>query len=259
MTLYPSRAPATPPFELQVSRGEVPYHAAYVKPGAIASQGVTEAIINAAGYVPAYQSAAGVVKISAANANDTSAGTGARTVLVSGLLADFSASSETISLNGQTAVNTVQSYIRITEIKVLTVGGGAQSAGIIYAGTGTVTAGVPATVYLQAPAATVVNGTNVDLGPYLAVPLGFELLLYGANLQATVSSNTATLLIKYRALAAAVWTNFYTYVTTVNGSDRPMLPYPLRIAAGYEYCITSKASGTTIASSCCAYGVYVGG
>lgn len=257
--MIPSRAPTTSPFELQVAKGEVPYHTAYIKPSSIASQDTNEAIINAAGYIPAYAQAAAVVKISSASTNDTSAGSGAQTVRVSGLLADYSLTTENISMNGQTAVNTVNSYIRITELKVLTVGGGSQSAGIIYAGTGTVTGGVPATVYLRMPASTVVNGTNADLGPYLAPPLGYELYLTSVNLQTTVSSNTATLLLKYRALTSATWTTLYSYVTTVNGSVSPAFQYPIRIPAGYEYCVTSDASATTIAASCCVYGVYIGG
>jgi hypothetical protein len=87
------------------------------------------------------------MSISSSSASDTSAGTGARTIYVSGLDEDHNEVSETVTLNGQTAVTTVKSYIHINEAYVLTAGSGNSAAGSIYIGTGTVTAGVPATVY----------------------------------------------------------------------------------------------------------------
>jgi hypothetical protein len=254
---YPSatRGGVTEPFELQVSKGEISFHTTYIKPGSIASQDTTEAIINSVGYIPAYSASAIVTKVSSGSVDDTSAGTGCRTVTITGLLSTYALASEVVTMNGQTAVNTVASYIRIVSITPLTFGGGGVSAGIIYAGTGTVTSGVPATVYLRCAAGA---ATNADLGPYLAPPLGYDLFLDGANLVAGISSNTATILIKYRLLTSATWTTFYSYVTTVNGSDYPIFKYPLRIPAGSEYCVTSDASATTISASCSVYGVYIG-
>lgn len=252
-----TRAGTTEPFALQVAKGEINYHTAYSKFGSIASQDTNEAIINSVGYIPAYQTAAAVVKVSSGNINDTSAGTGARTVTIAGLDSTNTPISETITLNGQTAVNTVNSYLRVTEITILTVGGGTTSAGIIYAGTGTVTAGVPATVYLRIPASSAVGATTADIGCYKAVPAGYALYLTGLNPSATVSSNTATIYLKYRAFTSSSWTTHYTFKTSTNGSDKPVFDPPLKIAAGSEYEVTSVASGTTIASACTVYGYYI--
>ncbi len=93
-----------------------------------------------------------VLKISSGNTNDTSSGTGARTVLVQGLNADYGEIEEIVTLNGQTAVNTSKEYFRVFRMIIQTTGSGKENAGIIYAGTGTVTSGVPANIYAAIPA-----------------------------------------------------------------------------------------------------------
>jgi hypothetical protein len=79
--------------------------------------------------------------------NDTAAGTGARTVVIEGLDADYVEITETVTLNGQSAVLTAASFLRINYAYVATAGSTKSAAGDIYIGTGTLTAGVPATVY----------------------------------------------------------------------------------------------------------------
>ena len=53
-----------------------------------------------------YLSSATTLKISSADANDDDGDTGARTVLVQGLDTNYNEIEETVTLNGQTAVNT---------------------------------------------------------------------------------------------------------------------------------------------------------
>lgn len=96
-------------------------------------------------------SSATVLKISSSSTDDTSDGTGARTVTIQGLDANYFEQSETITLNGQTAVNTSNTYFRIHRMFVETAGSGGENAGTIYAGTGTVTTGVPANKYAAIP------------------------------------------------------------------------------------------------------------
>src|SRR3990167_290667 len=256
MALSITRLGLTEPFELQLSKGELIGHAAYYKFGSIASQGTTEAIINSAGYLPAYQTAAGVAKISSGSINDAAAGTGCRTVLITGLNDTFAVISETITMNGQTEVNTVNSYLRITNIEPQTFGAGGVSDGIIYAGTGTVTTGVPATVYLRCAAGA---AAVADLGAYAAVVVDTELYLTSLNVTATVSSNTATLLLKSRALTSTTWTDLYTFVTTTNNSAYVVFPIPFKLVAGTEYAVTSDASATTISASAIVSGVLITG
>ena len=139
------------PFDLQVSRNQISWHKTRFQFGVNTAVGTTFETLWTASSVYSYLAAATVIKISSGSASDASAGTGARTVLIEGLDADYNEVSETVSLNGQTAVNTVNSYLRIFDILVLTAGSGGAAAGVIYAGTGAVTTGVPAVVYAEIP------------------------------------------------------------------------------------------------------------
>lgn len=76
-------------------------------------------------------SAAAATTIVSSNANDTAAGTGARTVKIKGIDDNYSKLEETASLNGATPVALVGSYFRINSIEVLTAGSGGSNAGII--------------------------------------------------------------------------------------------------------------------------------
>lgn len=135
------------PFELQVSRGQIAWHRAVVVFGYNPDVDTTpETIWPGDGLLP-YISAASQLKVSSANANDTANGTGARTVYIGGLDASHNEISEVVTMDGQTAVTTTKSYLHINSAYVLTAGSGNGAAGNIYIGTGTVTAGVPATIY----------------------------------------------------------------------------------------------------------------
>lgn len=86
--------------------------------------------------------------ISSASANDTSAGTGARTCRVTGVNTSYVAFSEDLTMNGQTGVSlTTANVLAINSIEVLTAGSTGTNAGIIYVGEGNITTGKPATVH----------------------------------------------------------------------------------------------------------------
>jgi len=190
-----TRTGAHEPFELQVSRGQVAYHRTNFKFGF--NPDVDDALetVWAQGGLYSYLAAASVLTVSSSNANDTAAGTGARTVEIFGLDASYNEISETISLNGQTGVSTSQSYLRINRAIVRTAGSGGQNAGVIYAGTGTVTAGVPANIYT-----TIAAGDNQTLMALWTVPAGYTAYLH--ELLATVATTqnnkycTATLVAR---------------------------------------------------------------
>ena len=80
-----------------------------------------------------YLASAETQNIVSSNVNDTSAGTGARTVLVSGLDTNFDEISETVILNGTTPVLTTLSYLRVSDLQVMTSGTGLENAGDITA------------------------------------------------------------------------------------------------------------------------------
>jgi hypothetical protein len=88
--------------------------------------------IRAGTYAPALPGAAAQRSLSSASANDAAAGTGARTVLITYLTTAFVVKTETVTLNGVTAVNTVGTDIAYIEsIVVATCGSGLVNAGVI--------------------------------------------------------------------------------------------------------------------------------
>lgn len=142
-----SRTGKHEPFELQVSRGQISWHTPVVVFGYNSDvDGAVETVWPHGGIL-GFPSAALQLSVSSGNANDTALGTGARTVYLEGLDANHNVISEVVTLNGQTAVTTTKSYLHINNCYVLSAGSGNSAAGTIYFGTGTVTAGVPATVY----------------------------------------------------------------------------------------------------------------
>ena len=176
-----SRVGKTEPFELQIARSQISFHKTNFKFGFNPDVDNALETIWSQGGLYSYLSSATVLKVSSSSTADTSAGTGARTVEVSGLDANYDEISETVILNGQTAVNTTNEYLRINRAKVLTAGSGEQNAGVIYAGTGTVTTGVPANVYLS-----IAIGDNQTLMALWTVPKGYTAYLHQVN----ISMNT---------------------------------------------------------------------
>jgi len=177
------------PFELQVARNQIMGHKALFQFGINGAVGTSVETVWAEGGTYVYPTTATVMKISSSSTDDTSAGTGARTIAIFGLDANYNQISESVILDGQTAVNTGNSYLRISRMYVTTAGSGATAAGTIYAGTGSVTSGVPATVY-----ATIVPPANQTQLAFWTVPAGYTLYLNGvfyssANSTANASTN----------------------------------------------------------------------
>lgn len=84
-------------------------------------------------------------------------------VMINGLDANYAPINEIVTLTGQTAVTTANSYLRIQNAYVLAN----PTTGNIYIGTGTVTAGVPATVYER-----IFDGHNRTESGRYTVPAG---------------------------------------------------------------------------------------
>jgi hypothetical protein len=135
------------PFELQVARGQIQGHRSVVVFGFNPDVDTSQVSVWPLPSLITFPSAALQMTVSSTSTNDTSAGTGARTIVVQGLDANYNEFSETVTMNGQTPVTMVASLLRVNYAYVLTAGSGNGAAGDIYIGTGTVTAGVPATIY----------------------------------------------------------------------------------------------------------------
>jgi hypothetical protein len=106
------------------------------------------------------------------NTNDNVAGTGALTVQVQGLDAAGAAQNETITMAGQTATNTINTFSAVFKLQVMTTGSNNRNTGTIYCGTGTFTAGVPAVRMLSMEV-----GFNNSMSGYYVVPAGKTLYI----------------------------------------------------------------------------------
>ncbi len=135
------------PFALQVSRGQIPGHRSVTVFGYNPDVDTSRVTVWPYTGILPLPAAALRMKVSSSSVDDTANGTGARTVFVAGLDANYNEISEIVTLNGQTAVLTTQFFLHINNAYVATAGSGLSAAGDIYFGDGTVTAGVPATVY----------------------------------------------------------------------------------------------------------------
>lgn len=158
------------PFGLQVARGQIQGHSDVLIFGYNPDVDTSEESIWPDGGTVPHPTVASVLKISSTSTDDdgSPAGTGARTVFIAGVNGDYNVVSEIITMNGQTAVNTTNSYLYVNSFYVATAGSGGANAGVIYAGTGVVTAGVPATVY------DLINtGYNNRTTAHYCVPAGY--------------------------------------------------------------------------------------
>lgn len=180
------------PWELQVSRGQISWHKTLFKYGANPDINGTQETIWSQGGTYAYPSAASVMKVSSSSTDDASNGTGARTIAVYGLDANYNEIDEIVSLNGQTQVDTTKQYIRVFRAFVVTAGSGGTAAGTIYIGTGAATLGVPVTTYAAIPL-----GDNQTMMALWTVPAGYTAYMLGGKFSASSNNSTHTALGKF--------------------------------------------------------------
>jgi hypothetical protein len=177
-----SRTGAFEPFDLQVARQQITFHEAFCQFGINTAVGTSNETVWIGSNTYTFPTAAAVMKISSSSTDDDAAGTGARTVLVDGLNANYERVTEIVSLDGQTQVDTTNSYIRVNKMIVLTAGSGGTSVGNIYAGTGAAVSGVPPTVVNQT--GILANETE---SAFYTVPAGYTAFI---NMWTMSSGNT---------------------------------------------------------------------
>jgi len=166
------------PYDLQVAKGLVPGTTGLFKFGFNADIDQTEETVWDAGGLYTYPASALAMTIVSSNANDTAAGTGARTVRVIGLNANYEEVSQTVSLNGTTTVSIPTSLIRVYRAFVVTAGSGNTAAGTITIANG-------GTTYAQ-----ITVGENQTLMAVYTVPAGVTLYLTSADVSTGSASGT---------------------------------------------------------------------
>lgn len=171
-----------------------------------------ESIWNESGTTVGYPASATVMTVSSSSTADTSAGTGARTITVQGLDADYNVQSETVILNGQSGVSTVNSYLRMNILTVITAGSGGKNAGVIYIGTGSISTGKPAVIY-----SSIAAGFNRSQQGFYTIPNG----LTGYLLRQSVTTDTAaTQAFLYTRLFGGLFTLVRINEVGVSGFSR---------------------------------------
>lgn len=145
-----------------------------------------------AGLYP-FQASATKLEILSASANDAVAGTGARTVTLQGLDANFNAVSEVLTMNGVTPVQTQFSYLRVNDLRVTTAGSGGQNAGDVtlrVTGAGA-TQGIMRALYGYAKTAI------------YTVPTGFTLLVTGLLFGVGGTGNAVSVVFSFTRITPA--------------------------------------------------------
>ena len=136
------------------------------------------------------------LEVTSSDADDTSAGAGARTVTIQGLDANYAAIEETVDMNGQTAdagSTTTASFLRVNRMFVATVGASETNEGTIYASTGTQTGGVPDVA--TTIRATIGPGAGQTLQCIYTVPASKTMYLY--QIWASSAATTASAQIDF--------------------------------------------------------------
>ena len=232
-----SRFGLTEPFELQVGRGQITGHSVIRVFGHNPDVDTAEVTIWPTTGLLGHPASPTLMTVSSSSASDTSAGTGARSVFILGINGTGGYVSETVVLNGQTAVTTIHEYDAIERVTVVSVGSGGVNAGTIYVGTGTVTSGVPAVTY-----SAMGIGDNLALVGHWTCPAGYTgYLTYGSVTCGTANTNQyITARLKQRGQDGIIRT---AAITTIgNGTADYDFAYPVQILPGE--CITATAKGS---------------
>jgi hypothetical protein len=154
-----------------------------------------------------WQAAAATISVTSSSTDDDSTptpGTGALTVVVEGLDANYAEQSETVTLNGTTVVNTDNTYLRVHRMYVATAGTGLTNAGVIYAATSGdtyTTPGVPNTA--TKIVSTIAAGEGQTLQAFYTIPAGYTGYLTDVMAGSVEANNATTIDVRKREVGGA--------------------------------------------------------
>lgn len=188
-------------YNVELALGKIPKCTIFEKFGRNADVDAAEDIWNGGGdYTGFPTGSAEKLEILSSSASDTAAGTGARTVLISGLLDanGVMLSDVTVILNGTTpvALDATQTYSRASRVKVMTGGSGAANAGTLTLRHVVTTTNIFSVMPI---------GTNRSSMAIYTVPYGHKLLvnrLYASMTILTGSTGSAAMALRARPYGA---------------------------------------------------------
>jgi hypothetical protein len=234
------------PFGLQVSRGQIDGHSTVIVFGYNPDVDTSEETVWPDGGTIPHPTVASVLKISSSSTDDASAGTGARTVYVEGVDGSYNIVSETVVLNGQTAVNTTNSYLYVNSFYVATAGSGGANAGNINAGTGTVTSGVPAVLY-----DIIATGYNNRTTGHYCVPAGYTGYMTEGSISAGQASGSTAVTAYLRQHGPDGILRVGAIATVNNGAALFQFDQPYRIPE--KNCVGATAIGAAANNAVSSY------
>lgn len=174
----------------EVSAGRISGHAGLITPGHSTnlSSNVEEDVWQEGGDL-SYLSSAETMEIVSTSPNDSSAGTGLQTLLVTGLDNSFVEISEVVLMDGVGNVTTTKSYIRVNSLVGLTAGLTGWNEGII-----TATATTAGTVQEYMDIAH-----SISQSSHYTVPLGKSLIPLRADLNIAKVQGGGTPTVEFKA------------------------------------------------------------
>lgn len=225
------------PYELLIAQGKIAdseiRHVFGYNPDV--DSGVEETVWTAGG-VYVHLDTPAIMSVSSTSTSDTSAGVGARQVYIVGINSTGGEVTETVTLDGQTAVSTTHTYTAIQTIQVVSVGSSTYNVGNIFLGTGTVTSGVPANVFGH-----VLATENQSMMGHFTVPAGYT----GYLIKGSISSGTENA-NSYITGRLKIKTNDIIYTGAIvsfsRGGSAFDFTYPIKITE--TSCITATATST---------------
>lgn len=234
-------------FNLQLARNQIYNHKHVFKYGFNSAVSTSNDTIWFQQGAYNWISTASTMKVSSSDATDDSASTGAKTIRVEGLDANFAEVTEDVTMDGQAQVDTTTSFYRVHRAYVLTAGSNNTNAGVIYVYTGTATAGVPnASTQIYT---TIGASEGQTLQCIYTVPAGYTAYLIQAEAGSVDGTNATTMTLRTRADGGAFRTSQKFIVFKGNFTVRHDVPLVIAEKTDIEMLGDAAASTTDVAAS----------
>lgn len=222
------------PYFVGIAEGEITGHSQIDKLSFNAAVGTTQEDIWGGSTTYVFPTVAQQMQVVSSAAGDTANGTGVQKVIIYYLDATYNPHSEIVTLNGTTAVNTVNTDIyRINNFRAYTVGATGQSAGNIVVRN---LAGTPNYTYMYA-------GFTRARSSIYTVPAGKTLYIidFYAGVGGLNATNMCRVILRanYDSLSGAmlpagVFFMPYAEIVCPNGSVDRQLTIPIKFGAGTD-------------------------
>jgi len=209
----------------EIVKGNVPGHSFFPIQGIDENVATTQYVIWGENTIYVYPPGPTQMNVSSSDVDDTNGGSGTWNVTIFGLDIHFTPIIETVTMNGQTPVPTVNQFYRINRMRIGRSGASEENEGMIYIGTGANVAGKPATIYNE-----IVTETGVSSTAIYTVPDGFTAYLKYFSL-GTDTSKIIEVTLESRCIDCPdnSWSwDYHTHfdARTITHDDPLPFPYP---------------------------------